>query len=173
MGDNDAQFKNEADFLGSLYYNINAMTGFMLYTPDRQHAALYSDMMHTQPLDGKTMTDYATGKTVTNEEAGDIWKHLNYDETYKLAVMTPDEYKAIEPYYTLLGLSWLPWFPIPQDEKGNRLRRYDVKNRTRFNKARWEVLEPTLMTVGKLTAAALLGLSVVKFAFNQISRRFR
>jgi hypothetical protein len=131
-------YTNEATFLGSVYYNLNAMTGNLLGRPSTEDYFKYSDVIDSN----NQAIDYITG-----EVQPDAWT-LNND--YTTWVWTVDQDEWLKGDWFLFGKTWLPWFPQPSDGSGNYLRRNSVNQVTSFNKARWEVLKPTLLSAAKI-----------------------
>lgn len=139
---------NKADLLGSLIYNINASTGFALGVGPDDHY-LYSDGITGTPHP----KDYITGEEI-DESSIDVGSFLTYDHT--MFIGTLDNVDYYKGDWFLFGISWLPWFPPPAKPDGKgRYRRYDMKYNTVFNKARSDVLIPTMITIGKVTGIAV------------------
>ena len=134
---------NHSDFLGSLMYNINAMTGFALGGPSFADGQLYSDVAYMNA----TMQDYITAKDATVDVGGYI---SGQDTTYR-HVIPFDEW--VEGNWFLFGQHWLPWLAPPQDptDSTKYIKRMNIKNEIKYNSARSDVLIPTMLSIAKLT----------------------
>jgi hypothetical protein len=142
-----SQQVNHSDFMGSLFYNFNAMTGFALGGPSPTDGQLYSDVVF---LNGGTK-DYVTGNDATVDVGGYI---MSGDTTYQ-NIISRNEWE--EGDWFLFGQHWLPMLAPPQDPNDSTkyIRRNNASYETKFNSARSDVLMPTLMTFAKLAGIGI------------------
>ena len=159
------QSTNQSDLLGSIFYNFNQMTGWMLGDPSDVDIKLYSDIVIH---DGKHV-DYITLAEAT-EPPGAGFISLTYDDTTYLNNVTQEEWEQGD--WFLFGIKSLPWFPMPSDGAGGYLRRNNAGYVSRFNKARSSVLTPTLITAAKLTGASMGVYYGTKYGYRYISKRY-
>ena len=142
---------NHASIIGSLYYNINQVSGWMLGNPTDMEMMLYSDIVY---VDGG-FSDYLTGTSIPSGfPPGSGTNALTYDNsTYKHS-LTQEEWEQGD--WFLGGMTFLPWFaPAPDpNTPGNYLRR-DGHFETRYNKMRSAVLIPTGITAAKIAGVGL------------------
>ena len=142
-----ALLTNHASILGSMYYNVNELSGWMLSEPTDVEMRLYSDIV-TGP--GSSWIDYLNGDSIpSGYPPGPGTNALTYDNTtYKNSLSQADWEKGD---WFLFGMTFLPWFaPAPDPETpGNYLRR-DGHWETRYNKMRSQVLIPTAITAAKI-----------------------
>ena len=139
----DTIYTNKATFLGSVYYNLNELAGNLLGAPSTEDYFTYSDVVDAN---GQAQ-DY-----ITSQVKPDAWT-LENDYTTTVWTVPEDEWEKGD--WFLFGKTWLPWFPQPSDGNGNYLRRNDITQVTSFNKARWAVLMPTLMTIAKIAGPTI------------------
>jgi hypothetical protein len=157
-----SQQTNHSDLLGSIYYDVNAMSGFMLGEPTAAQVRLYSDIVNTNGH-----TDYITGEAqdVANMAA------LTYDDTTYLNNISKDEWE--EGDWFLFGMKSLPWFPLPSDPNnpGGYIRRNNAKFETKFNKARSAVLIPTAITAAKIGGVVVGAYFASKMAYKMMKKK--
>jgi len=156
---------NQSSFLGSVFYNINEMSGRLFYTPTADDYLMYSDLVWIN----NKLYDYVTNELAdeSKDKFGDAYNELSYSKTVFASKF--DENDFAKGGYNLLGMSWLPWFPPPkfQDSDAYIFRNTIGHGPVYFNKARSEVLMPTLMTAGKLAGITLLGWYGAKFIYRR------
>lgn len=149
-----AQLTNQVDFLGSLYYNFNYMTGFALGYPSAQDMILYSDIVGLTSQGGDGLyhdyLDYSVVDTTLYGSPGT--NALSGNNSYFQSTITEEEWAQGD--WFLLGIKQLPWFPMPKGADNVYHKRYNTHDQSvAFNKARRDVLMPTALTVAKLAAA--------------------
>lgn len=158
---------NQTDFTGSLMYNINVMTGYMINANTDEAAHKYSDMIESIGTTG--YEDYLTGiKDPTFTQHGGVTgPNTTYSHT-----MAQAEYETGD--WFLMGKIWLPWFPPPSDGQGGYQKRSSWNGTTHtdttilFNKARSDVLIPTAITTAKLIGIGVVGLFTTKYVLKGI-----
>eukprot|EP00035_Acanthoeca_spectabilis_P019360 m.420825 g.420825 ORF g.420825 m.420825 type:complete len:161 (+) comp16846_c2_seq32:7548-8030(+) len=156
-------YSNQADFGGSLMYNINEMTGFMLSENTDDAAHKYSDVIAPG---NNTYNDYITNQAAQGfTQLGGV---TGANTTYR-AILTQAQYE--EGDWFVGGQTWLPWFPPPSDGQGGYIYRHDWQNTVYFNKARSAVLIPTATTVAKIGGIGLVTFFVGKLAIKELYKR--
>jgi len=142
-----SKYTNKADFFGSLMYNVNYMTGFLLGDPTAIQLQLHSD---TCFHDGKQV-NYISLVEDTVDYGDPGVTALAYENTHYMNPMTDEEWAKGD--WFLFGRTFLPWFAPPKGTNGGYVRRHDMNDVTAFNKASFPVLIPTLVTAAKVGAA--------------------
>ena len=142
-----SKYTNKADFFGSLMYNVNYMTGFLLGDPTAIQLQLHSD---TCFHDGKQV-NYISLVEDTVDYGDPGITALAYENTHYMNPMSDEEWAQGD--WFLFGRTFLLWFAPPKGTNGGYVRRHDMNDVTAFNKASFPVLIPTLVTAAKVGAA--------------------
>jgi len=157
---------NQSDFLGSLRYNLNELTGYIAGDPDPESVHKYSDIYAS-----------VTGKRhYISDEISDIAERIDdglYSPDYltqRWGGLAADE---MDPDTYLLGLTFLPWFAAPEDPliPGTFVKRRGRNGDWNYNKASSAVLVPTMLTVVKIGGVAVGSFYVVKYGYKYIKKR--
>lgn len=157
-------YTNKADFGGSFMYNLSKISGFSLSPNTDDDAHMYSDL-------------YAPGNNVYNDYITNI-SDDDFDQangvtggnsTYR-DTLTQEQYEAGD--WFVAGKTFLPWFAPASDGQGGYYSRHDWHNDIYFNKARKEILIPTITTAikigGSIFIVYLIGSKVLEKVFQKI-----
>ena len=157
---------NKADFVGSVFYNINRMTGYTFGVSPADHY-LYSD----GGTENGVLVDYITLEPL-DEKGEDIISALTYDHTVWKRIFNEDDYYNGD--WFLFGQTWLPWFaPPPTNDGKGWLRRGDPNDNSVSNKASIPVLIPTAMSAVKVLGITLAAYYGVNYGYRIARQQLR
>ena len=143
-----SKYTNKADFFGSLMFNVNYMTGFLLGDPTAIQMQLHSD---TCFHDSKQVNYISLVEDTVDYGDAPGMGALVESDTHYMSALTDEEWAQGD--WFLFGRTFLPWFAPPKGTNGGYVRRHDINYVTAFNKASFPVLIPTLVTAAKVGAA--------------------
>jgi len=161
---------NQADKWGSLKYNINHATGFLMGAPTPNDIFLYSDLVWSP---AQTTVDYVT----FIKEYTDLVNGANLTGQQRTRQYPMDVERWQKGDWFIAGQTWLPWFapPVNPDPKADPvLEYYTMRTDDTFglvyNQFSMPVLKPTLMSVAKLVGIGIGSYYGVKYGYRAAVR---
>ena len=122
-----SKYTNKADFFGSLMFNVNYMTGFLLGDPTAIQMQLHSDTC----FHGGEQVNYISLVEDTVDYGDPGIGALTFDDTHYMNPMTDEDWAKGD--WFLFGRTFLPWFAPPKGTNGGYVRRNDSNDATAFN----------------------------------------